>query len=121
MARILLADDDKGAQDLVRRALEMDGHAVVTAGDGADALKELTGGAFDVMVADVQMPGVDGVELARKAHAIAGAMRIIMISASQESLDQARGLGIPGVRLLTKPFGIDRIRAEVRSLLGGGR
>ncbi|MFV0299155.1 MAG: response regulator transcription factor [Hyphomicrobiaceae bacterium] len=118
MARILLADDDKGALDLVRRALAMDGHAVTTVDDGNDAQSVLDGASFDVIVADVDMPGVDGIELAGLAKAQIAGIGIVFISGSQELLDKARSAGLGKVRLVIKPFTIEKIRSEVRAVLG---
>lgn len=117
MARILLADDDKGARDLVRRALEMDGHTVTLAEDGNDAVTAIEAGGFDAIVADIEMPGVDGVEVARRALGLANPIRVVLISGSHELLDRGRALSSKGVRLLVKPFTIDAIRAEVRAVL----
>ena len=118
MARILLADDDKGSLDLVRRALEMDGHSVTTADDGNEALARIEGGGrFDVLVTDVQMPGLDGIGLAGKAIGLAPGLRVIMMSGYPDILESARGLGARALRLIPKPFSIDQIRAEVRAVL----
>jgi len=117
MARILLADDDKGSLDLVRRALQLDGHVVVTAEDGSEALALLQPGGFELLVADVQMPGLDGIELARRALADAPSMRVVLMSAYPDGLEQGRSLQANGARLVTKPFAIDHIRAEVRAAL----
>jgi CheY-like chemotaxis protein len=117
VARILLADDDKGSLDLVRRALELDGHAVTTAEDGSEALALLQAGSFDLLVADVQMPGLDGIELARRALELLPSIRLLLMSGYPDGLERARPLQANGARLVTKPFAIDRIRAEVRSAL----
>jgi len=118
MARILLADDDKGSLDLVRRALETDGHVVVTAEDGSEALAVLGDGTgFDLLVADVQMPGIDGIDLARRALARRPGLRIVLMSGYADVLEQARSLA--SVRLVTKPFTIDKMRAEARQALAG--
>jgi two-component system cell cycle response regulator CpdR len=117
MARILLADDDKGSLDLVRRALEMEGHGVATAEDGSDALGQFEASMFDLLIADVQMPGLDGIELAQRAMSSRPGQRVILISANPEGLEKARPLEVNGARLVTKPFTIDRIRAEVRAAL----
>lgn len=119
MARILLADDDGSARDLVRRALESDGHVVVAVDDGLDAEAQVRSTVFDVVVSDVQMPGIDGIELARRILASQPLSRIILMSGLPDALDRARGLGAPEVRTISKPFTIDRIRAEVRSILAG--
>ena len=118
MAKILLADDDRATLDLLRRALELDGHAVVTAEDGNLALAELQSrGPFDVLVTDVQMPGLDGVGLATTALASLPDLRIVMVSAHHDSLDGARTVPARHLRLLPKPFTIDAIRGEIRSVL----
>ncbi len=118
MARILLADDDKGTRDLVRRALEMDGHAVVMSEDGTEALIALAPGGFDLLVADVQMPGLDGIELAKRAAAQFPRIRLVLMSGYPDVLEKARELEADrGARLLTKPFTIERIRSEVRAAL----
>ena len=117
MARILLADDDKGSLDLVRRALELDGHKVVTADDGAEAWSALQAGSFDLLVCDVQMPGLDGIEVARRALGKVPSIRLVLMSAYPDGLEQARGLGARSLRLVTKPFAIDKIRTEVRAAL----
>ena len=118
MARILLADDDKGTRDLVRRALVMDGHDVVMAEDGSEALAALGPGGFDLLVADVQMPGLDGIELAKRAVQLFPRIRLVLMSGYTEILETARGLEADqGARLVTKPFAIERIRAEVRAAL----
>lgn len=117
MARILLADDDKGALDLVRRALELDGHAVVTAEDGGEAQSLIQKGGFDLLVTDVQMPGLDGISLAKEAIARHAGMRVVLMSAYVDGLDLAQPLVARGARVLVKPFAIDRIRAEIRAAL----
>ncbi len=118
MARILLADDDKGSLDLVRRALETDGHDVVTADDGSEALAALAPGGFDLLVADVQMPGLNGIDLAHKALAGAPSLKLVLMSGYADVFDQARGLEANGARLVTKPFTIEQIRAAARAALG---
>lgn len=119
MATVLLADDDRGALDLVRRALETDGHDVSTVEDGNEALSLLQSTAFDVLVADIAMPGLDGIELARRALAQRSDLALVLMSGSQELLDKARSVGGAKARFVSKPFPIDRIRAEVRAALGG--
>jgi two-component system, cell cycle response regulator CpdR len=117
MARILLADDDQGSLDLVRRALELEGHTVVTAEDGSEALALVQSGGFDLLVSDVQMPGLDGIELAKRALARFPSIRLVLMSAYPDGLESAATLQAGGARLVTKPFAIDRIRAEVRAAL----
>jgi CheY-like chemotaxis protein len=118
MARILLADDDTGARDFARRALEMDGHAVVALQDGSEAYDRLkTTDSFDVLVTDVNMPGLDGIELAQKALGMRPDIKLVLMSGFADVLERARGLESRGARLLAKPVPIDKLRAEVRAAL----
>lgn len=117
MARILLADDDRGSLDLVGRALAMDGHIVTAAEDGTDAVAKLALGPYDVLVADVQMPGLDGIALAQVALKQIPGLRLVMMSGFADVLEKARLLRAPALRIVTKPFSIDQIRNEVREVL----
>ena len=117
MARILLADDDKGSLDLVRRALELEGHSIEAAEDGSEALAIAEAGRFDLLVTDVHMPGLDGIELAKRALALHPGLRLVLMSAYPDGLELAGGLAAGRARLVTKPFSIDKIRAEVRAAL----
>jgi len=119
MARILLADDDLTTRDMLRRALEVDGHGVVVAEDGAVALEQLKSGMqpFDLLVTDVQMPSLDGISLVERAIAHAPGLRIIMMSGFPEQLARASGLGARHMRIVTKPFTLEKMRAEVKASL----
>ena len=119
MARILLADDDRGALDFVRRALELDGHAVATAEDGNEALGLFAKTAFDVLVTDVQMPGLDGISLVEMALSQTPGLRVVMMSGYPEILEKARGLKAPAIRFVPKPFTIEQLRSEIRAVLAG--
>ncbi|MDH4982475.1 response regulator [Hyphomicrobium sp. D-2] len=125
MARILLADDDASTRDLVRRALEADGHSVLVTQDGAEALEQLQSGgggaaggqAFDVLVSDVEMPLLDGISLAE--HALKQPqMRVLLMSGFSEQLDRARALAGTKLAVISKPFTLEDVRAGVRRLLG---
>lgn len=119
MARILLAEDDPAARDFIRRALEIDGHAVTAAADGIEAQEALRrSGPFDLVVSDVQMPGLDGIGLAKLIAADGANARVLLISGLAEELERARG--VRGLRLngITKPFTLEEIRAAVTKALG---
>lgn len=119
MARILLADDDASTRDLVKRALEADGHSVHVTQDGSEALDCIEGGAqkFDVLVSDVEMPLLDGVALAQRAlkqpH-----LRVLLMSGFADQLERAKALKSAQVAVLSKPFTLEDVRASVRKLLG---
>src|SRR5262245_23606859 len=116
MARILLADDDAAARDLVQRALASDGHDVIATHDGAEALEQLQeGGPFQLLISDVQMPGVDGIELIEKALAIAPKMRVILMSGFAGELDRAKHLKSKIAREISKPFTLDQVRAAAKA------
>jgi two-component system, cell cycle response regulator CpdR len=119
MARILLADDDEATRDLVKRALEADGHTVVVAQDGTEALEGLNAATepFQLLVSDVHMPGIDGVDLAGRAVAVAPDIKLLLMSGFAEELDRAHALKLDKPGTILKPFTLDQIRAAVRSLL----
>jgi CheY-like chemotaxis protein len=118
MARILLADDDASARDLVQRALASDGHNVVATHDGAEALEQLqASGPFDLLISDVQMPGEDGIELIEKAVAAAPKMRVILMSGFAGELDRAKHLRSKIAREISKPFTLEQVRAVVKAAL----
>ena len=119
MARILLADDDKATRDLVKRALEADGHEVELTQDGAEALERLAAAAatLDVLVSDVHMPGIDGIELARRTIERAPDLKLLLMSGFAEELERATALPTDNIAVIIKPFTLEQIRQAVRDLL----
>lgn len=119
MARILLADDEAATRDLVARALEADGHSVAALGGGIEALERLTQDAtgFDVLVTDINMPGIDGIDLATRALALNGTLGLVLMSGFVEHLERAKGLATARLALVAKPFTLDQMRAQVRAVL----
>ena len=120
MARIILAEDDAATRSMLARALAGDGHAVTEAADGQAALDALTAdpSAVDVLVTDVEMPAIDGVELAKRGLAANPKLKVLLISGMAEGLKRAATLGPSGARTLLKPVTLDKVRQEVRLLLG---
>ena len=94
MARILLAEDDAATRDMVQRALALDGHEVTVTQDGTEALEKLQAapGRIDLMITDVQMPGLDGVALVEKALAAAPKLRVVLMSGFADELGRAAHL-----------------------------
>lgn len=117
MARVVLADDDAATRDLVKRALESDGHKVSVAEDGNEALDRLASGA-DILVSDVNMPGLDGITLATRAAASAPGLRVLLMSGFPEELERARRAGLGRLGVLAKPFTLEQVRSAVRALIG---
>jgi two-component system, cell cycle response regulator CpdR len=119
MARILLAEDDGATRDLVQRALGLDGHDVTVTQDGVEALERLqaTPTRFDVLVTDVQMPGLDGVALVEKALGVNPKLRVVLMSGFADELDRAAHLKARISRVITKPFTLEQIRSAVKVAL----
>jgi two-component system cell cycle response regulator CpdR len=119
MARILLVDDDPATLEMVSRALAGDGHQVIVCQEGQDALDRLSAApeAFDLLVSDLQMPGLDGVSLAQGAVAISPHLRIVLMSGFIGGVHRASGIKGATVRFLSKPFTLEAIRSEVRAAL----
>ena len=119
MAHILLADDDQATRDLVKRALESDGHTVDITQDGTEALETLTSDAasFDVLVSDVHMPGLDGIALARRAIESRPSLKLLLMSGFAEELERAQALKSPNLGVIMKPFTLEQVRAAVRALI----
>ena len=119
MAHILLADDAQATRDLVRRALESDGHRVGLTQDGLEALETLNAAAerFDVLVSDVHMPGLDGIELARRASVAHPGLKLLLMSGFAEELERAQALKSPNLSVIMKPSTLDQVRTAGRALL----
>jgi len=119
MAHILLADDDKATRELVKRALEAEGHSVDVTQDGTEALDKLKAQpeATDVLVSDVHMPGIDGIRLAGQAIEAQPKLRILLMSGFPEELERAKSVKAARLGVLSKPFTLEQVRAAVRALL----
>jgi len=115
---ILLADDDDGTRELVRRTLLTEGHSVIDVSDGTAAADEIAAGAgrFDLLIADVDMPGLDGISVAQKARAASNRIAVILISAHEAQLSRAYQIAGAKVETLSKPFPLDALRATVAKL-----
>lgn len=124
MATILVVDNEPDIRDLVRLTLELDGHAVITAADGAEALELALRRRPDVVVLDLMMPEKNGWQVLEEMKggedAAVATTPVILLSARSDELARIRG-GIEGaIRYLTKPFSPAEVRAEVTAALGVG-
>ena len=119
MARILLAEDDEAVRGFVRRALELDGHEVVAAADGGEALEILQGedGRFDLLLSDIRMPVMDGIALALAAARDFTALRILLMTGYAEQRERAHGLEAVIHDVVQKPFSLADIRRAVAEAL----
>src|SRR5918997_2391273 len=122
MARILLVDDEETVRGFLKRGLEIDGHAVMTAIDGADALDRLTeaDGAFDLLLTDIRMPIMDGIALALAAKRDYPELTILLMTGFADQRERAKGLDAIVADVLPKPFSLADLRATVTRVLGMG-
>jgi two-component system cell cycle response regulator CpdR len=123
MARILIAEDEEGIRSLVARALSMDGHAVITANDGAEALDVLARehGAFELLLTDIRMPVMDGIALALAAARDHPHVAILLMTGFADQRERAFGLDTLIHDVITKPFTLATIRAAVGEALKVGK
>jgi CheY-like chemotaxis protein len=119
MANILVVDDEAPIRDLMARVLTLDGHAVETASDGAEALEMLTAreGGFDLMLTDIRMPLMDGIALALAAKRDYPGLTILMMTGYAEQRERARSLEAIVTDVLVKPFSLAQARASVAAAL----
>jgi two-component system response regulator RegX3 len=115
-ASILLADDEQGILDAVGYALRQEGFDVVTATDGDTALQLARGRAFDVVVLDVLMPGISGMDVCRVLRA-ESTVPIVLLTARDSELDRVLGLELGADDYVTKPFSTPELLSRVRALL----
>jgi two-component system cell cycle response regulator CpdR len=119
MPRILIADDEDSMRALVARAIGMDGHDIVTAQDGAEALEILIReeGAFDLLLTDIQMPVMDGIALALSAARDFPKLTILLMTGFADQRERASNLDAIAHDVITKPFSVADIRAAVADAL----
>jgi len=119
MPRVLIADDEESMRLLVARAIAMDGHDVVTAEDGAEALDILAGegGAFDLLLTDIKMPIMDGIALALAAARDFPDLTILLMTGFADQRERASGLDAIVHDVITKPFAVADIRSAVADAL----
>ena len=114
--RILLADDEQSILTLLSYPLRQDGYDVVRASSGAEALERFAESEFDLVVLDVMMPSVDGLEVCRRMRA-SSSVPIIMLTAKTEEIDKVLGLELGADDYITKPFSIREFRSRVKAAL----
>lgn len=119
MSKVLIADDEDSMRQLVARAAAMDGHEIVTAQDGAEALEILTreDGAFDLLLTDIQMPVMDGIALALSAARDFPQLTILLMTGFADQRERASNLNALVHDVVTKPFSVADIRTAVADAL----
>lgn len=117
MARILLAEDDDQMRAFLGRGLRRAGHEVDAVGDGEAALARLDDAEYDLLLADVVMPGIDGIELARRMIVRQPAIRVMFITGFAAVTVPADCFLSHRPRILAKPFHLRHLIAEIDALL----
>src|SRR5512144_124734 len=112
MTRILLAEDDTSMREYLQRALQRVGYEVEAVGCGTEAMPLLQTERFDLLLTDIVMPEMDGIELAQKASEIAPDMRVMFITGFAAVTLRA-GQQVPQARVLSKPFHLRDLVLEV--------
>jgi DNA-binding response OmpR family regulator len=115
--RILLVDDEQPIQTLLSFPLQRDGYEVVQASDGREALARFAEQRFDLVVLDVMLPRMDGLEVCRRLRAQRERVPIIMLSAKSEEIDKVLGLELGADDYITKPFSVREFRSRVKAAL----
>ena len=114
---VLVADDDRAIRESLARALELEGYRVVGVDDGVQALTRARREAFDVLVLDVMMPGLDGLGVCRVLRADGSRVPVLMLTARVETPDRVAGLDAGADDYLPKPFELPELMARIRALL----
>ena len=123
--RILLVDDEPAIQTLLAYPLQKDGYEVVAAVDGREALDRFAAQRFDLVVLDIMLPTLDGIEVCRRIRS-RSQVPIIMLTAKGDEIDKVVGLEMGADDYITKPFSVREFRSRVRAALrraemGGGQ
>ena len=115
MIRILLAEDDTSMREYLQRALIRVGYEVEAVGCGTEAMPLLEAGRYDLLLTDIVMPEMDGIELAQKAADIAPGIRVMFITGFAAVALRA-GRKTPDAKVLSKPFHLRDLVAEVERM-----
>jgi DNA-binding response OmpR family regulator len=119
-ARILLVDDEQSIQTLLSYPLRKDGYHVTSALDGGEALQRFEEGRFDLVILDLMLPRIDGVEVCRQLRTHSQ-VPIIMLTAKGSETDKVAGLEVGADDYITKPFSMREFRSRVKAALRRSR
>jgi len=120
MTRILLAEDDDSMRGFLARALERAGHDVVALENGQDAFERLQSEPFDLLLTDIVMPLMDGIELARRASDLDPRIKIMFITGFAAVTLESDPSALDDARVLSKPFHLRDLVDAVEQLLDSG-
>lgn len=116
MRKVLVVDDEPHIRTVLRGYLEADGFAVTEAADGEAAVAALRHGQYDLVLLDVMLPGIDGIEVLRQLRTFSD-VYVILVTARTEEVDKLVGLGVGADDYVTKPFSPREVAARVKAVL----
>ncbi|MEU7855489.1 response regulator transcription factor [Nonomuraea sp. NPDC049141] len=120
-ARILVVDDDPNLSDLVVMAMRYEGFEAVAAGSGAEAVARVADFAPDLVVLDIMLPDISGLETCRRLRRLGHQVPVIFLTAKGRTEDKIAGLTSGGDDYVTKPFSLEELIARARAVLGRTR
>ncbi|CAO3431351.1 response regulator [Azospirillum doebereinerae] len=115
--RVLVVDDEPPIRRFLRTSLSAQGYDIVEAGDGAQALAEMRRRPPDLLVLDLGLPDIDGLEIIRRLRADAASLPIIVLSSRMDEAGKVEALDLGADDYVTKPFGVDELLARIRAAM----
>lgn len=115
-ARLLVVDDDAKITSFLRRGLVLEGYEVAVANSGTEALRAVAEAPPDLMVLDIMMPDLDGLEVCRRVRAAGETFPVLMLTAKDSISDRVKGLDQGADDYLVKPFALEELLARLRAL-----
>lgn len=117
MSKVLLAEDDAAIAEPLSRALDREGYEVQVVADGRSALEAANNGGVDVLVLDLGLPGMDGLDVCRRLRAAGRSIPVLMLTARADEVDFVVGLDAGADDYVAKPFRLAELLARIRALL----
>ena len=117
MTKILLVEDEEKLARFVELELKHEGYAVDKAFDGREGLEMAEGGGYDLLLLDIMLPGLNGLEVLRRLRKAGSEMPVIMLTARDAVMDKVTGLDMGADDYVTKPFSIEELLARIRAAL----
>lgn len=115
--RLLIVEDELDILEALEKGLKREGYAIDISGDGDEALELLSFNSYDLVVLDINLPGIDGFSILQKLREKDDDTRVIIISANREIEDRIKGLDLGANDYLVKPFDFLELKARIRALL----
>src|SRR5580698_1240631 len=120
MTSVLLAEDDPAISEPLARALRREGYDVEVAADGPETLEAAKNGGIDLIVLDIGLPRIDGLEVCRRIRSTGQSVPVLILTARADEVDTVIGLDAGADDYVTKPFRLAELLARVRALLRRG-